>query len=440
MGPLAKTAPLGIGWILLLICGVVQSAEAPAIVIVASGADGYGRPRLNNNDEIVWSQRSADDDTYTVWSNKRGQVSFNTFFRYDKYPDINDAGEVIWRFGDGGQGPDGIESNFRGLIYYERGGNIDPYYDSNRINNKGEIIWTRWVKSTGYRADEIWSNVRGRLTYSDGYTTNRQTAINDEGEVAYAKYKAYAPVSNMYDIYSTERGQITQDGSRDWYPDINNSGEIVWQRDFDFTGDDFQIWSTEKGQVTDNSKNNTLPSVNDNGEIVWQYWDGGDYEIVSSVRGQITDNDSDDRNPQINDRGSIAWVSPCYRGGDCAILAVFGNNVIDVSIDIKPGSGRNPINLKSRGNIPVAILTSETFDATQVNWETVRFGPSGATESHQRVHVKDADYDGDMDVVLHFKTRDTGILCGDTEASLTGETFSGEEFTGSDVIQIVKCP
>jgi hypothetical protein len=113
---------------------------------------------------------------------------------------------------------------------------------------------------------------------------------------------------------------------------------------------------------------------------------------------------------------------------------------LQISIDIKPGSSRNPVNLKAKGNIPVAILSSDTFDATQVNWETVRFGPSGATERHQRVHVRDADYDGDMDVVLHFKTRDTGILCGDSEATLTGATFSGEEFTGSDVIKIVKCP
>jgi hypothetical protein len=113
---------------------------------------------------------------------------------------------------------------------------------------------------------------------------------------------------------------------------------------------------------------------------------------------------------------------------------------ISVPVDIKPGSDGNPINLGSKGNIPVAILTSDTFDATQVNWETVSFGPSGAAERHQRVHVKDADYDGDMDVVLHFKTRDTGILCGDTEATLTGETFSGEKFTGSDVVKIVKCP
>jgi YVTN family beta-propeller protein len=110
---------------------------------------------------------------------------------------------------------------------------------------------------------------------------------------------------------------------------------------------------------------------------------------------------------------------------DDTVSVVLGPSIRQIEIDIKPGSDRNPINLKSKGNIPVAILSSDTFDATQVNWETVRFGPSEATEKHQRVHVKDADYDGDMDVVLHFKTRDTGILCGDTEATLTGETFSG---------------
>ena len=126
---------------------------------------------------------------------------------------------------------------------------------------------------------------------------------------------------------------------------------------------------------------------------------------------------------------------------DCGAAYVFeSSSFIDVTIDIRPGSDRNPINLKSNGIIPVAILTTNKFDATQVNWQTVRFGPSGATERHQRVHVKDTDYDGDMDVVLHFKTRHTGIFCSDTEATLTGETFSGAEFTGSDVIEIVKCP
>jgi len=110
-----------------------------------------------------------------------------------------------------------------------------------------------------------------------------------------------------------------------------------------------------------------------------------------------------------------------------------------IEIDIKPGSDPNSINLKSKGKIPVAVLTTDTFDATQVDWETVMFGPNGATEAHGRSHVKDIDGDGDADLVLHFKTQETGIACGDTEAALTGETFGGQAFTGTDSIVTVGC-
>jgi hypothetical protein len=109
-----------------------------------------------------------------------------------------------------------------------------------------------------------------------------------------------------------------------------------------------------------------------------------------------------------------------------------------VRIDIKPGSNKNPINLRSKGNIAVAILSTGKFDATQVNWETVTFGPDEATEIHQRSHLKDVDKDGDLDFLLHFNIRETGIECGDKTATLTGETFNGEAFTGSDKIT-VKC-
>lgn len=110
-----------------------------------------------------------------------------------------------------------------------------------------------------------------------------------------------------------------------------------------------------------------------------------------------------------------------------------------ITIDIKPGSYPNSINLKSKGLIPVAILTTDTFDATQVNWDTVSFGPDGATESHGRSHVVDVDGDGDMDVVLHFKTQEAGIDCDDTEATLTGETFGGEVIQGSDSVSVEGC-
>jgi Lectin C-type domain len=114
-------------------------------------------------------------------------------------------------------------------------------------------------------------------------------------------------------------------------------------------------------------------------------------------------------------------------------------DVEEVAIDIKPGSFPNSINPKSHGVIPVAILTTDTFDATTIDPLSIQFGPSGATEAYHKGHIEDVNHDGEPDLVLHFKTQATGIQCGDTSASLTGETFDGDPIQGSDAIKTVGC-
>jgi len=133
-------------------------------------------------------------------------------------------------------------------------------------------------------------------------------------------------------------------------------------------------------------------------------------------------------------------------GFDSPILSIAVSGDCVVSVDIKPGSDPNSINPRSRGKIPVAILTTSIadsdsldFDAVQVDATTVTFGPDGASIAHSQTHVKDVDGDGDSDLVLHFKTQETGISCGDTEASLTGETFGGESITGTDWVKTSGC-
>ena len=106
-------------------------------------------------------------------------------------------------------------------------------------------------------------------------------------------------------------------------------------------------------------------------------------------------------------------------------------------IDIKPGSDPNGINPRGEGVIAVAILGSIDFDATQVDFTTVEFGPDRATPVHDG-HVKDVNTDGYPDFVMHFETLDTGIACGDTHATLIGSTVENA-FIGMDSVKTAGC-
>jgi len=109
-----------------------------------------------------------------------------------------------------------------------------------------------------------------------------------------------------------------------------------------------------------------------------------------------------------------------------------------IQIDIKPKNDKNVISLRS-SKIEVAILGSENFDALQTKLWTVRFGPNGAKPIRGQKRVRDINRDGFMDLILRFKTRKTGIQCGDTEADLSGKTYLGTQFTGTDSITTVGC-
>jgi hypothetical protein len=112
---------------------------------------------------------------------------------------------------------------------------------------------------------------------------------------------------------------------------------------------------------------------------------------------------------------------------------------VAIPIDIDLGNDANTVNVRANGNIPVAILTTATFDALQVDALTVVFGPEEATETHGFAHVEDVDDDGDPDLLFHFKVKETGLACGDTEATLSGQTFDGREVISTVTISVVPC-
>jgi len=111
----------------------------------------------------------------------------------------------------------------------------------------------------------------------------------------------------------------------------------------------------------------------------------------------------------------------------------------EVIVDIRPRGEANRINPNSDKEIRVAILTGNGFDAATVDPNTVRFGATGAEAVPVNFALRDVNGDGATDMVLRFEIQDTGIKCGDTSASLTGQTSSGLSFRGSDSIRTVRC-
>ena len=114
----------------------------------------------------------------------------------------------------------------------------------------------------------------------------------------------------------------------------------------------------------------------------------------------------------------------------------------EVAVDLRPGSADGSVNLRGSAMLPVAILTTSTFDARDVAPVTVCFGDAenatqrDCTEAHGTGHLEDVDGDGDTDLLLHYDAEDAGLDAGDTRACLEGETLAGTPIHGCDGVTV----
>ena len=134
------------------------------------------------------------------------------------------------------------------------------------------------------------------------------------------------------------------------------------------------------------------------------------------------------------------WLSGICSFGQVAIDWIKLEGPLPVTIDIKPGSDPNAINLGANGVIPVAIFGSLDLDVTEIDLSTVSLEGAQVRvkgKSDNYGSFDDLDEDGCMDVVIQVYNDMSGVLEGTATATLTGNLMDGTPIEGSDEIVVV---
>lgn len=138
------------------------------------------------------------------------------------------------------------------------------------------------------------------------------------------------------------------------------------------------------------------------------------------------------------------------------------NCVKTVAVDIKPQSCPNPLNVKSKGVLPVALLGTGDFDVSEVDIETLALdGVPPIRSAYEDVATpftptsekEDCFYDCDelgpdgfLDLTLKFDTQEVVAALGKPvdgaclTLHLTGSLLDGNPIEGEDVVLILDKP
>ena len=128
-----------------------------------------------------------------------------------------------------------------------------------------------------------------------------------------------------------------------------------------------------------------------------------------------------------------------FPGSDHRLVWADLVTVLEVAIDVRPESEKNPFNPASEKAIPVAILGSDSFDTSEVDVSTLGLGPDCASPMREPgARQWDVNGDGLEDLVSQYRPSETGIALGDEEVCLAGETLDGTPFVGCDTIRTTR--
>jgi len=435
----------------LLLGGLVAQpvGAAPSYYVVDLGSlnpaapgDSYASA-INYWGQVVGRAGNGADATAFLW-NGTTMVGLGTLApdgaEWSWAKDINNAGQVVGNSGSRAFLWDGTAMTEILDLY------SSPWNSgATAINDRGQIVG--WTRGAPPYVATLWQNGVPQRLYPQN--DSRAYGINNRGQV----------------VGWTFDGAFLWDGTATLLPssfpsvghfagDINDAGHIVGRLNIGIGLSDplrhiAQLWDGVTAVplgfflAAGTEGDCCVIAINNRGEVVGAdatgngvFWDGTPHALSdlldASAAGWTITAAAD-----INDRGQIAATA---LGADGFYHAVRLDPTTLLFVDIKPGDAVNRINPKSKGKIPVAILSTPAFDApARIDPIALTFGRTGDETSLAFCEGTPVDANGDglADLVCHFYTEATGFQPGDLQGVMKAKTASGVAMAGSDAVSIV---
>ena len=241
-------------------------------------------------------------------------------------------------------------------------------------------------------------------------------------------------------------GALGFGGKRLFVADLDSGQTLVTSR-FGATISSFTLPFSPAGMVFDFQRNWLWVLSQTESERVWQFTTKGDQ--IGSCAGPWSPGLDGVGGITVNGFGRLYigeigklyadWRPGVISGVDASALACNPKLPLSVKVAINPGLPPKPIEPDEGGTILAAILTTETFDAANVDPTTVRFGDTGQEATALDWVLEDVNADGRADLLLRFQIQDTGITCWTNISSVSGQTFAHEAVRGSHSMWTKEC-